>query len=327
MKWNLAKMMMAAAVLSMTACGFWPGHLQEGTIQEGVREEESQEMTADESEKYEPTVETTEETTEERVEETIEVPALPRSEAPSRPAGEDAQAVYDRLSDEERRELANLILPYLGPFTKGEEGSASYREGKDMSAVAEDEIMLFSAETGSGPEELPELSFVRVKAEEDCIEAQGAMEFRSQSGDFKGIIRAGFVTDPEEPLGFRLQRMDSKWIPLPISREEGQEDYEYDTGDLSGLFSPLVIYGNLIAETDDYWEFWAEAMEFSDGGGGGEITVNTIIRVRKDARVLYGPDTITAEEYLMGRDRMRVLWYLKQDEAGYIIEFQDMNAG
>ena len=327
MKWNLAKMMMAAAVLSMTACGFWPGHLQEGTIQEGVREEESQEMTADESEKYEPTVETTEETTEERVEETIEVPALPRPEAPSRPAGEDAQAVYDRLSDEERRELANLILPYLGPFTKGEEGSASYREGKDMSAVAEDEIMLFSAETGSGPEELPELSFVRVKAEEDCIEAQGAMEFRSQSGDFKGIIRAGFVTDPEEPLGFRLQRMDSKWIPLPISREEGQEDYEYDTGDLSGLFSPLVIYGDLIAETDDYWEFWAEATEFSDGGGGGEITVNTIIRLRKDARVLYGPDTITAEEYLTGQDWMRVLWYLKQDEAGYIIEFQDMNAG
>ena len=327
MKWNLAKMMMAAAVLSMTACGFWPGHLQEGTIQEGVREEESQEMTADESEKYEPTVETTEETTEERVEETIEVPALPRPEAPSRPAGEDAQAVYDRLSDEERRELANLILPYLGPFTKGEEGSASYREGKDMSAVAEDEIMLFSAETGSGPEELPELSFVRVKADGDCIEAQGAMEFRSQSGDFKGIIRAGFVMDPEEPLGFRLQRMDSKWIPLPISREEGQEDYEYDTGDLSGLFSPLVIYGDLIAETDDYWEFWAEATEFSDGGGGGEITVNTIIRLRKDARVLYGPDTITAEEYLTGQDWMRVLWYLKQDEAGYIIEFQDMNAG
>ena len=317
MKWNLAKMMMAAAVLSMTACGFWPGHLQEGTIQEGVREEESQEMTADESEKYEPTVETTEETTEERVEETIEVPALPRPEAPSRPAGEDAQAVYDRLSDEERRELANLALPYLGPFIKGEEGSASYREGKDMSAVAEDEIMLFSAETGSGPEELPELSFVRVKAEEDCIEAQGAMEFRSQSGDFKGIIRAGFVMDPEEPLGFRLQRMDSKWIPLPISREEGQEDYEYDTGDLSGLFSPLVIYG----------EFWAEATEFSDGGGGGEITVNTIIRLRKDARVLYGPDTITAEEYLTGQDWMRVLWYLEQDEAGYIIEFQDMNAG
>ena len=327
MKWNLAKMMMAAAVLSMTACGFWPGHLQEGTIQEGVREEESQEMTADESEKYEPTVETTEETTEERVEETIEVPALPRPEAPSRPAGEDAQAVYDRLSDEERQELANLALPYLGPFIKGEEGSVSYREGKDISAVAEDEIMLFSAETGSGPEELPELSFVRVKAEEDCIEAQGAMEFRSQSGDFKGIIRAGFVTDPEEPLGFRLQRMDSKWIPLPISREEGQEDYEYDTGDLSGLFSPLVIYGDLIAETDDYWEFWAEATEFSDGGGGGEITVNTIIRLRKDARVLYGPDTITAEEYLTGQDWMRVLWYLKQDEAGYIIEFQDMNAG
>ena len=327
MKWNLAKMMMAAAVLSMTACGFWPGHLQEGTIQEGVREEESQEMTADESEKYEPTVETTEETTEERAEETIEVPALPRPQAPSRPAGEDAQAVYDRLSDEERRELANLALPYLGPFIKGEEGSASYREGKDMSAVAEDEIMLFSAETGSGPEELPELSFVRVKADGDCIEAQGAMEFRSQSGDFKGIIRAGFVTDPEEPLGFRLQRMDSKWIPLPISREKGQEDYEYDTGDLSGLFSPLVIYGNLIAETDDYWEFWAEATEFSDGGGGGEITVNTIIRLRKDARVLYGPDTITAEEYLTGQDWMRVLWYLKQDEAGYIIEFQDMNAG
>ena len=327
MKWNLAKMMMAAAVLSMTACGFWPGHLQEGTIQEGVREEESQEMTADESEKYEPTVETTEETTEERAEETIEVPALPRPQAPSRPAGEDAQAVYDRLSDEERRELANLILPYLGPFIKGEEGSASYREGKDMSAVAEDEIMLFSAETGSGPEELPELSFVHVKAEEDCIEAQGAMEFRSQSGDFKGIIRAGFVTDPEEPLGFRLQRMDCKWIPLPISREKGQEDYEYDTGDLSGLFSPLVIYGDLIAETDDYWEFWAEAMEFSDGGGGGEITVNTIIRLRKDARVLYGPDTITAEEYLTGQDWMRVLWYLEQDEAGYIIEFQDMNAG
>ena len=327
MKWNLAKMMMAAAVLSVTACGFWPGHLQEGTIQEGVREEESQEMTADESEKYEPTVETTEETTEERAEETIEVPALPRPQAPSQPAGEDAQAVYDRLSDEERRELANLILPYLGPFTKGEEGSASYREGKDMSAVAEDEIMLFSAETGSGPEELPELSFVRVKAEEDCIEAQGAMEFRSQSGDFKGIIRAGFVTDPEEPLGFRLKWVDSKWIPLPISREEGQEDYEYDTGDLSGLFSPLVIYGDLIAETDDYWEFWAEATEFSDGGGGGEITVNTIIRLRKDARVLYGPDTITAEEYLTGQDWMRVLWYLKQDEAGYIIEFQDMNAG
>ena len=327
MKWNLAKMMMAAAVLSMTACGFWPGHLQEGTIQEGVREEESQEMTADESEKYEPTVETTEETTEERVEETIEVPALPRPEAPSRPAGEDAQAVYDRLSDEERQELANLALPYLGPFIKGEEGSVSYREGKDISAVAEDEIMLFSAETGSGPEELPELSFVRVDVKEDRIEAQGAMEFRSQSGDFKGIIRAGFVTDPEEPLGFRLQRMDSKWIPLPISREEGQEDYEYDTGDLSGLFSPLVIYGDLIAETDDYWEFWAEATEFSDGGGGGEITVNTIIRLRKDARVLYGPDTITAEEYLTGQDWMRVLWYLKQDEAGYIIEFQDMNAG
>ena len=121
--------------------------------------------------------------------------------------------------------------------------------------------------------------------------------------------------------------MDSKWIPLPISREEGQEDYEYDTGDLSGLFSPLVIYGDLIAETDDYWEFWAEATEFSDGGGGGEITVNTIIRLRKDARVLYGPDTITAEEYLTGQEWMRVLWYLKQDEAGYIIEFQDMNAG
>ena len=327
MKWNLAKMMMAAAVLSMTACGFWPGHLQEGTIQEGVREEESQEMTADESEKYEPTVETTEETTEERVEETIEVPALPRPEAPSRPAGEDAQAVYDRLSDEERRELANLILPYLGPFTKGEEGSASYREGKDMSAVAEDEIMLFSAETGSGPEELPELSFVRVKAEEDRIEAQGAMEFRSQSGDFKGIIRAGFVTDPEEPLGFRLKWVDSKWIPLPISREEGQEDYEYDTGDLSGLFSPLVIYGGLIAETDDYWEFWAEATEFSDGGGGGEITLNTIMRIRKDAMVRYGMDDITAEEYMKGLNWMRILGYLEQDEAGYVTRFQDVNAG
>ena len=156
MKWNLAKMMMAAAVLSMTACGFWPGHLQEGTIQEGVREEESQEMTADESEKYEPTVETTEETTEERVEETIEVPALPRPEAPSRPAGGDAQAVYDRLSDEERQELANLALPYLGPFIKGEEGSVSYWEDEDEPAVEEDEIMFFSAETGSGPEELPD---------------------------------------------------------------------------------------------------------------------------------------------------------------------------
>ena len=93
------------------------------------------------------------------------------------------------------------------------------------------------------------------------------------------------------------------------------------------MFSPLVIYGGLIAETDDYWEFWAEATEFSDGGGGGEITLNTIMRIRKDAMVRYGMDDITAEEYMKGLNWMRILGYLEQDEAGYVTRFQDVNAG
>lgn len=295
--------LMMAVVLSMTACGFWPGNLSNGTRQNGFREEEPQEMTADESEEYKP------------------------MEEPTEPAKEDAKAVYDQLSDEKRQELANLILPYLGPFTKGEEGSARYREEDEEPAAKEPELVLLSAKTGPRTEELPKLSFVHVDGDGNCIEVQGAMEFRSQSGDFKGIVQAGFAMNPKEPSGFRLQWMSSKWIPLPISRESSQEDYEYDTGDLSGLFSPLVIYADLIAETADYWEFWAEAMEFSDGGGGGEIMVNTIIRLRKDAQVSYGPVTITAEEYLKGKRGIRILWTLEQDEAGYITRFQDMNAG
>lgn len=235
------------------------------------------------------------------------------------------RAQFGQMNEEQKQELAQLLLPYLGPFETGKVGKAEYMDPDLQVKLGQRQSEHVELEIGQTEDKtLPVTEFTSFFINGQYLDAKGNFELHNSQGDFQGYLNASFCLDPEEASGFRLYRMESGWIPVTID-----EDGSYCSGDILQLYSPLVIYASGKTEHSDYYEFEANMTKFNDTGGYDDIALDTTIRLRKGATVYYNsaPGPMTIEEFLGDGDSFRILFDLKQDEKGYITEFQDMNAG
>ncbi len=110
-------------------------------------------------------------------------------------------------------------------------------------------------------------------------------------------VAAEDAADAVEPQGSESNEEAGPEETELEQQEETEEALVWDGRELGQLYPPLlVIYGELVGEYPDYYEFRAKAMEFNDRGSYEDDVTRTLIRVRKGCWVGYGGEEMTIEE-------------------------------